>query len=503
MSFIKIKNLARISILFGIFFACFLFVRTTHAAYQHPNGSIVISQGTIYRISSTGQSLEGFDSPEKYFSYRYGFSQAAAATSDDLALPHSVIPWGDGRLFVDSGVAYQVSGGTKHGFVSQDAFLGQGFKFSQAKIGNLNLTTGNNIESASQAHLAGSFVMDSAGTAWYMTDTERRGVSSIAHLSSWGLNFSEVVPANANDLAKPAGSLLEFRSGTLINDQGAIWVIEGSGKKVFPSASCFTNFGFSFQNVLKSSTQGYPDLGIICGPLQAVSYERKTVTTSRGNFTVDILQADLSQVKMVTDTANDNDCSNNCPVKSLLDYVSENQGFAGINGSYFCPESYPECAGKTNSFYWKVYNSQLQKMINPNNGMKEDKPFMAFDTTGSIQFSPRYQDFISSGFSITAGISNEPLILLNGQIVVTEGMLDDKERTVKSNRGGLGMKGQTVYAVVARSATVFDLAYIMQAIGADNAFNLDGGGSSAMVYQGVYKVGPGRLIPNALVFVKK
>lgn len=486
----------------------FISARLTHAAtFVHPSGSVVISQGTIYRISDNGQALEGFDTPEKYFSYRFSFAQAATATPDDLALPRTVISWGEGRLFVDNGVGYQISGGTKHGFVSQDAFLGQGFKFSQAKVGTLNLPTGNNIGAASEAHLSGTFVIDK-GTVWFMTDTSRIGVPSIAHLSSYGLNFSEVVPANANDMAKPAeSSLAAFRSGSLINDGGNIWVIEGNGKKSFPSSSCFTNFGFSFANALKASTAGYQDNGTICGPIPTappVSYERRTVATSRGNFTVDILTADLSSggVEVVTDTANDTDCLDNCSVKSLLDYVNENQGFAGIHGTYFCPQDYPECAGKVNTFYWKVYNSQLEKMINPNNHIKEDKPFMAFDANG-VHFFSQYKDFVSANLPITAGISNEPLLIQNGQIVVTEAMLDDKQRTVDSNRGGLGVKGQTLYAVVARSATVFDLAFIMQAIGAENAFNLDGGGTAAMVFEGVYKAGPGRAMPNALVFVRK
>jgi hypothetical protein len=336
-----------------------------------------------------------------------------------------------------------------------------------------------------------------------MTDTERKGVPSIAHLSSYGLNFSEVVPANANDLAKPAGAKLQFRSGTLINDGGAIWVIEGSGKKSFPSAACFINFGFSFANALKASTQDYQDNGTICGPVPPISYERKTVATSRGNFTVDILTADISQVKVVTDTANDNDCITDCPVKSLLDFVNQNQGFAGIHGSYFCPVTYPECAGKTNSFYWKVYNSRLGKMINPNNGIKEDMPFIVFDTSGSVRFFNAYRDFVAANLPIIAGISNEPLLVQNGQIVVVESTLDDKQHTVKSDRGGLGVTGQTLYAVIAHGATVFDLSFIMQALGADNALNLDGGGSAAMVYNNAYKVGPGRLLPNALIFVRK
>jgi hypothetical protein len=446
----KINNLFKTTIFVASFATCFIFGGKAQATL-HSSGSVVISQGTIYRISENRQTLEGFDTPEKYFSYRYDFSQAVPATPEDLALPRSVIPWGDGKLFVEQGVGYQVSGGTKHGFASQDAFIGQGFKFSQAKIGTLNLPIGNNIESASQAHLAGTFVIDTTGTVWYMSDTQRRGVASIDHLSSWGLAFDEVVPANANDLNKPIGAALPFRAG--------------------------------FE----------------------VSYKRKTISTSRGNFTVDILTADLSQgnIQVVTDTGNDNDCANNCTVKPLLTYINENGGFAGINGSYFCPVDYPECASKINTFYWKVYNSALGKMINSNSGIKDDQPFMAFDAGGAVRFFSRYQDLALSGFALTAGISNEPLLIQNGQIVVTENMLDDKQRTVKSTRGGLGMKGQTIYAVVARSSTVFDLAFIMQAIGADNAFNLDGGGSSALVFEGAYKIGPGRSIPNALIFMRK
>jgi hypothetical protein len=482
----------------------FISTNEARASVVHPAGTLVISQGTVYRISDNSQSLEAFDSSEKYYSYRYNFSQAVTATSADLALPKNIIQWGDGRLFLEQSVAYQVSKATKHGFVSQDAFIGQGFKFSQAKLGVLNLPVGKNIESATEAHQAGTFVIDTQGTVWRMTDTTREGVPTLAHLASWGIGFDEIVPANTNDMSKLPGALIDYRTGSLIIDQGSVSAIEGKSKRTFPSAECFTNFGYSFANLIQGSTQSYPNLGVLCGPQPSYSYERKTVATSRGNFLADIIKINLAngEVKVVTDTGNGQDCLNNCAVRSLLDYVKENQGFAGINGSYFCPSSYPECAGKTNSFYWKVYNTQSGLMINKDNGIKEDKPFMAFDSNGTVRFFNQYKDLANSGFSITAGISNEPLLIANGQVVVNENSLDEKERTVKSTRGGLGVLGQTVYAVIARSATVMDLAAVMQALGTENAFNLDGGGSSAMVYDEVYKVGPGRVLPNVLVFVK-
>ena len=42
----------------------------------------------------------------------------------------------------------------------------------------------------------------------------------------------------------------------------------------------------------------------------------------------------------------------------------------------------------------------------------------------------------------------------------------------------------------------------MKALGMDNALNLDSGGSTAL-WSGGYKAGPGRNIPNAVLFVRK
>jgi exopolysaccharide biosynthesis protein len=49
---------------------------------------------------------------------------------------------------------------------------------------------------------------------------------------------------------------------------------------------------------------------------------------------------------------------------------------------------------------------------------------------------------------------------------------------------------------------VTESAYVLQALGARDAINLDGGGTSAMYLGGSYRVGPGRLLPNAIVLTK-
>ncbi|HSX40150.1 MAG TPA: phosphodiester glycosidase family protein [Candidatus Saccharimonadales bacterium] len=47
-----------------------------------------------------------------------------------------------------------------------------------------------------------------------------------------------------------------------------------------------------------------------------------------------------------------------------------------------------------------------------------------------------------------------------------------------------------------------DAAHVLKTLGLENALNLDEGGSSALWFGG-YKVGPGRNIPNAVLFLKK
>lgn len=63
-------------------------------------------------------------------------------------------------------------------------------------------------------------------------------------------------------------------------------------------------------------------------------------------------------------------------------------------------------------------------------------------------------------------------------------------------------KGNTVYIGFVYNATMGESARTLKALGMENAMNLDEGGSTALWYGG-YKLGPGRNIPNAILFVRK
>jgi exopolysaccharide biosynthesis protein len=226
-------------------------------------------------------------------------------------------------------------------------------------------------------------------------------------------------------------------------------------------------------------------------------FAKQQVTADTGTYLVDIVSADLGSTRVIVDTASDSDCANNCPVTSLADYVSRNGGFAGINGSYFCPAEYPSCAGKTNSFDTLAMNKN-KHYFNSDNNKYSTVPAVIF-LGGSIRFVGQSLEW-GRDTSPDGVLANQGLLLSGGNI--TYGDDGDPKKGSKGSRSFVGNKGSTIYIGVVHNATVAEVAHALKALGLENALNLDSGGSTAL-WNGGYKVGPGRNIPNAIVFIKK
>lgn len=226
-------------------------------------------------------------------------------------------------------------------------------------------------------------------------------------------------------------------------------------------------------------------------------FSRQTVSTELGNFVVNIVTADLNSTRVIVDTASDSTCTNDCPVLSLGDYVARSGAFAGINGSYFCPASYPSCAGKTNSFDTLLMNKN-KVYFNSDNNVYSNVPAVAF-YGNTARFMGQSSEW-GRDTGVDAVIANQPLLLLDGQIVFNGD--GEPKRGSKGARSFIGSSGSTVYIGVVQNATVAEVSYVLKAMGIQNALNLDSGGSTAL-WSGGYKVGPGRNIPNAILFVRK
>lgn len=246
-------------------------------------------------------------------------------------------------------------------------------------------------------------------------------------------------------------------------------------------------------NSASSSAQNVP----VNNTPPSSGYRKQSVQISSGAFVVDIISADLTSTKVIVDTASDSTCGNDCPVLSLADYVSRSGAYAGVNGTYFCPASYPTCAGKTNSFDLLVMNKN-KTYFNSDNNVYSSNPAAIFGA-GWARFVSAAREW-GRDTSVDAVISNYPLLVQGGNKVFSGD--GDAKHTSKGGRSFIGASGSTVYIGVVRNATVAQSAEVLQTLGIKDAMNLDDGGSTAL-WSGGYKVGPGRALPNAVLFVSR
>lgn len=235
-----------------------------------------------------------------------------------------------------------------------------------------------------------------------------------------------------------------------------------------------------------------------------------TISTSDGSFPIHVISLDREAFEMVTDTAENEDCESDCTAQSLQAYVLEHEAFAGIHGTYFCPPDYPPCQSNINTFLPPVYKTDEGYIVNEDGLETYKRPMIVQTESGELLYFHRAQEFGESvqefesrtGNQVHAAIGNWPSLMENGSIVVNEEPLEPSF-SVKATRGGIGWSEDVVFLVIAQSASVSDLAGIFHALSADFAMNLDGGGSAGLFYGGSYKVEPGRLLPNAIVFRKR
>ncbi len=224
----------------------------------------------------------------------------------------------------------------------------------------------------------------------------------------------------------------------------------------------------------------------------------QTVSVDGQNFKVAIVAADLNSTRVIVDTASESDCAMDCPVLSLGDYASRNGAWAGINGSYFCPADYASCADKKNSFDTLLMNKD-KRYFNSDNNVYSTVPAAIF-SAGSARFVGQSLEW-GRDTGVDSVIANYPLLVAGGNVNFTEAPNEPKFGGAAS-RTFIANKGNMVYIGIVYGASMGQSAKVLQAMGMDGALNLDQGGSTAL-WSGGYKAGPGRNIPNAVLFVRR
>ena len=238
------------------------------------------------------------------------------------------------------------------------------------------------------------------------------------------------------------------------------------------------------------------------GIYSPTGYSTQSVPTPAGTFTTHLIKERLADVTVKTVTANASYCANNCPVEPLDQFATADHAYAAIHGTYLCPPDYAACAGKVNSYDYAVWNSDLGTWIN--------KPAL-IGQNGLLIFNGKtptyyrrayvYGQGPTANLPVTAGITMFMLLLQGGAIldISAEQTVKQQEREMK---GSIGTDGTYIYLVITENASLVESQYVLQALGVQDALNLDGGGTSAMWINGQYTVGPGRLLPNAILLTK-
>jgi len=225
--------------------------------------------------------------------------------------------------------------------------------------------------------------------------------------------------------------------------------------------------------------------------LPGSGYSRQKVTTARGEFVISMISAPGARV--IVETAGDSDCSDNCPTKTLAEHVAASGGFAGINGAYFCPPDYPKCQGKVNSFDTLAVNGRNKAVLNRANNVYSVVPLMAAYGNNLSFYDQTVQWGVDT--SSTGALANHPRLVRDGSNATGD-------NGSKGTRGFIGKKDSTIVIGHVYAASLQDTAEVLVTLGIQNAMNLDGGGSTALYYEGSYKAGPGRGLPTAIVLAR-
>jgi len=394
------------------------------------------------------------------------------------------------------------------------------FPFSSVKAANL------------VDRLAGRIVLsvEEQGEAWYINPLDNRRyylgrpADAFRVMRELGLGINESQFQEIAQVGMPVEGNLDLAkrlSGRIIlqvEKNGEAWYVNPLDLKKYylgRPADAFRvmrelGLGITRQNLAQIHKPGLSE-----SINQYSDYEYRTVATEHGDFKGGVLRIDLKNqnLQILSLAADSQVCTDGvCRAQSLGDYVFANQGFAGVNGSYFCSSA---GCGKSNYYFFPVYDSLSQTMVNADQ-LKywTTGPIMAFDINNKFYYFKDSREFKSVadfeknyGVKLQAALGNQPRLVENKMNVLIDWDLDKGQKTGKYWRNALCYKEDSfnpgkgeLYIVIARQATVDDLAVIMKAMGMDYALNLDGGSSSTLIYNGEYMVGPGRDIPNALVF---
>ena len=245
----------------------FIYIAETgQEASPHPNGSLIVYNGAVWKIENGER--RGFPGQQVLNSYQYDGNSIVAEsnlTSADKALAEgTVMPYKTGSLISDAEAVWMIGDSlSKRGFTSAENFTGNGYSWnkviaSDITLDQFNYTEGTVISNTTDAHPAGTLIKYN-DAVWKITaDGKRQGAPSPEVLNSYQYDWETIVdPNTADEALAETSTVMQFRDGTLVSDNGAVWIISDSKKRLFPGPEVFDELGYNWDMVIEADLSGY------------------------------------------------------------------------------------------------------------------------------------------------------------------------------------------------------------------------------------------------------
>ncbi|QPC47536.1 phosphodiester glycosidase family protein [Mangrovibacillus cuniculi] len=185
-------------------------------------------------------------------------------------------------------------------------------------------------------------------------------------------------------------------------------------------------------------------------------------------------------------------------VDSVANIAKQQNATVAINASYFDSNT-------SSSTYGIPYGDVIVNGAHDSKGWTDQASiYFGYDKSSKILPGSELRSFVKSNTSLVeSAVQAGPRLVNNGIVNINplgEGFSDPRILSANAERSAIGLTNDHRLLLVATTnMTLGELAILMEKIGAVNAMNLDGGGSSGLFYKGSYIANPGRLVSNAIV----
>lgn len=258
----------------------------------------------------------------------------------------------------------------------------------------------------------------------------------------------------------------------------------------------------------------------ILNQLPSLGYSRKVVKTDAGSFNVDIISADLNTTKVILDSSEDVGChpiNNPCKPVSLAQHAQRSGAYAGINGG-FIGETDIELNRNKHFLHWrrrdyfeansecgwtKVQLTSGEIRLQDKHCQPQEGEQYIYGGNEVFVFGPGTSYFLGElknwpvTYSVDSVIHSYPILIKDGHPAPCTNRGDRRLKTF------LGTAEDKVYMGVIYNADDCDFLKNLNALGIQNALQLDAGSSTAFWYQGRDILGQGNILGDVILFVRR